>query len=111
MTRCKIGAKLKEYRLSRGWSIADVAGELWDRYELDVSRKTIYGWENDQSFPRTETFLALCEMYRIERPYETFPVMPQQSTDFAITPSEQELLYQLRKHPELVPVIKRILET
>lgn len=110
MTRCKIGSKLKEYRRHHGWSIADVVNELQDRYQLTVSGKTIYGWESDQSFPRTETFLALCELYQIDRPYEVFPLTQHPPNDFAITPSERELLYQIRKHPELLPVISRVLD-
>lgn len=110
MARCKIGAKLREYRLCHGWSIADVVGELQSRYGLTVSYKTIYGWESDQSYPRTETFLALCELYQIDKPYEAFPFEPPASNDFAITQSELELLSQLRKHPELQPVIARVLD-
>lgn len=110
MTQCKIGAKLKKYRLNHDWSIADVVSELQTRYNLKVSVKTIYGWESDQSFPRTETFLALCELYQIDKPYEAFPIAPQPPADFAITQAERELLYQLRKHPELQPVISRVLD-
>ena len=110
MARFKIGAKLKSYRLQHDWTVTDVMSELENEYDLKVSAKTIYGWECDQSFPRTETFLALCELYQISKPYEAFSVGPPESADFAITQNEQELLYQLRKHPELQSVINRILD-
>lgn len=110
MAQWKIGAKLKEYRLQHDWTVTDVVNELQARYSLKISDKTIYGWESDQSFPRTQTFLALCELYQIDKPYEAFPIMPQQSADFAITQNERELLFQLRKHPELLGVINRVLD-
>lgn len=110
MARLKIGTKLREYRLRNGWSVDDVVNELHRRYGIDVSDKTIYGWESDQSFPRTQTFLMLCELYHIDRPYETFPVIAQPQSDFAITPAERELLYKLRRHPDLLEVVNRVLD-
>ncbi|MCM1106903.1 MAG: hypothetical protein NC355_08160 [Blautia sp.] len=105
----KIGTKLKEYRKNHGWTIENVSEELCQRFELDIAGKTIYGWESDQSLPRTQSFLALCELYQIERLYEEFPVTKRQKP-FSITPEERTLLYKLRKHPELRDVINRILD-
>lgn len=105
----KIGSKLREYRQRHGWSIEHVSLELCERYELDVSGKTIYGWESDQSLPRTQSFLALCELYQIERPYEEFPVSPRQKP-FYITSDECVMLSKIRQHPEFRDIINRILD-
>lgn len=106
----KIGSKLKEYRKNHGWTVENVSEELCQRYELNIADKTIYGWESDQSLPRTQSFLALCELYHIERPYEDFPVSRRQQKPFSITPEERELLAKLRKHPEFRDIINRILD-
>lgn len=105
----KIGTKLKAYRQYHGWTIEDVSEELDRRYELDISDKTIYGWESDQSLPRTQTFLALCELYQIERPYKEFPIVPRQKP-FSITQEECSLLAKIREHPEYRDIINRILD-
>lgn len=105
----KIGAKLKSYRQYRGWTIEEVSAELARRYELDISGKTVYGWESDQSLPRTQTFLALCELYRIERPYAEFPISSGQKP-FFITADECSMLAKIREHPEFRAIINRILD-
>lgn len=110
MAHLKIGAKLKEYRLRNNWTVDDVVNELSRRYDIHVSDKTVYGWESDQAYPRTPTFLVLCEMYHIEKPYEVFSAAVLPPNDFAITPAERELLYKLRKHPELLEVVHRVLD-
>lgn len=109
MKKMKIGSKLRTYRLNYGWTVEYTAKELLRRYDYDVSCKTIYGWENDLSLPRTQAFLYLCELYHMERPYEEFPISPQPKA-FSITPKERWIIQELRKHPELYNRILRVLD-
>lgn len=51
-------------RKNRGWTIHDVVVQLNDLYNIAVAEKTVYGWESDQAYPRTETLLLLCELYQ-----------------------------------------------
>jgi transcriptional regulator with XRE-family HTH domain len=46
----QIGNVLRSERVRHGWSVDDVANRLRDDYNLDVAKKTIYGWESDQSY-------------------------------------------------------------
>ena len=55
MKNIQIGAALKTMRKNRGWTIHDVVVQLNDLYNIAVAEKTVYGWESDQAYPRTET--------------------------------------------------------
>ena len=57
MKNIQIGAALKTMRKNRGWTIHDVVVQLNDLYNIAVAEKTVYGWESDQAYPRTETLL------------------------------------------------------
>lgn len=102
-----IGEILKKYRKQRGWTVSDVAIQLRDHYEVNVAEKTIYGWESDQSYPRTETLLILCELYQIENFSSDFT--EGVSNEFPITPEERKLIKKYRQHPELQNAIKKLL--
>lgn len=54
MKNIQIGAALKTMRKNRGWTIHDVVVQLNDLYNIAVAEKTVYGWESDQAYPRTE---------------------------------------------------------
>lgn len=64
MKNIQIGSALKTMRKNRGWTIHDVVVQLNDLYNIAVAEKTVYGWESDQAYPRTETLLLLCELYQ-----------------------------------------------
>lgn len=104
----QIGEILRKYRKQRGWSVADVAIQLRDNYELNVAEKTIYGWESDQSYPRTETLLLLCELYQIES-FSSDLIIPASTNEFQITSEERRLIEKYRQHPEFRNAIKKLL--
>lgn len=60
----KIGTILKQLRKSNNLSIDDVA-YFFIKNDILISNKTIYGWENDFSYPSLDKFLLLCELYKI----------------------------------------------
>jgi transcriptional regulator with XRE-family HTH domain len=104
-----IGSVLKKERLRHGWTINDVVIRLKDDYNLTVAKKTIYGWESDQSYPRTETLLVLCELYRIEDIAEGLLKAPAVG-EFQITADERDIIMKYRQHPKLQNVVKRVLD-
>ena len=105
----RIGDMLKKYRKMNSMTVADVVAQLQDRYNLIVAEKTVYGWESDQSLPRTKSLLILCEMYQIDRLSDGLIPPPTTVSDFPITPDEMELIKQYRKHPEPPEVVHRVL--
>lgn len=55
---------LKTRRKDLNLSIREVIAKLHD-YGVDVSDKTLYGWENGHRQPDADTFIILCQIYQI----------------------------------------------
>ncbi|MCI7107516.1 MAG: helix-turn-helix transcriptional regulator [Lachnospiraceae bacterium] len=108
MKAIQIGDTLKKYRKMRGWTVNDVVVKLHDLYNIDVADKTVYGWESDQSLPRSETLLLLCELYQIDSLSQGLK-SPGNVSDFPITSDEMDLIKKYRMHPELQDVVQRVL--
>lgn len=106
--KVKLGNQLKQYRKSHGWSVEDVSQKLYKDYGLMISTKTIYGWESDQSLPRTQTFLAMCSLYQIHN-LEQLMTPTERPRVFTATKEEQAILLAMRKQPECVNMVKRLL--
>ena len=63
--RDQIAGILKARRKSAGLSVKDTLNAL-KAQGIDVSDKTLYGWESGHRQPDADTFLILCEIYGIE---------------------------------------------
>lgn len=66
-----IGSILKKARKNSKMTVEEVSIFL-SKNGIIVAEKTIYGWENDFSTPRTNTFLLLCKCYGIKDILKTF---------------------------------------
>lgn len=60
-----VSAILKEKRKGLGLSVKTVLDELRS-YNIEISDKTLYGWESGHRQPDADTFLALCQIYGID---------------------------------------------
>jgi transcriptional regulator with XRE-family HTH domain len=109
MKNIQIGAALKTMRKNRGWTIHDVVVQLNDLYNIAVAEKTVYGWESDQAYPRTETLLLLCELYQSDTFTGNLLHIPADKS-FPITADERHVIEMYRRHPELQSVVKRVLD-
>lgn len=109
MKNIQIGAALKTMRKNRGWTIHDVVVQLNDLYNIAVAEKTLYGWESDQAYPRTETLLLLCELYQSDAFTGNLLHIPADKS-FPITADERHVIEMYRRHPELQSAVKRVLD-
>jgi transcriptional regulator with XRE-family HTH domain len=109
MKNIQIGAALKTMRKNRGWTIHDVVVQLNDLYNIAVAEKTVYGWESDQAYPRTETLLLLCELYQSDTFTGNLLHIPADKS-FPITADERHVIEMYRRHPELQSAVKRVLD-
>jgi transcriptional regulator with XRE-family HTH domain len=109
MKNIQIGAALKTMRKNRGWTIHDVVVQLNDLYNIAVAEKTVYGWESDQAYPRTETLLLLCELYQSDAFTGNLLHIPADKS-FPITADERHVIEMYRRHPELQSAVKRVLD-
>ena len=103
MKNTRIGEVLKEYRKRNCYSVSDIAALLHEK-DILVAEKTIYGWESGQSMPDPDTFLKLCEIYKIDDVLGVFGYTDR--TPLRLTEYERNLLLNLRRHPEMLPAIK-----
>lgn len=92
---------LKNMRLKLSLSIKQVVSELM-KVGIDVSDKTIYGWESGHRKPDADTFIALCQIYGVER----FPSI--EANKNAISPEATEIA---RKYDVAPDHIKAIVKT
>ncbi len=56
---------LRNLRTSSGLSSEEVVEKLKNR-GIDISTKTLYGYESGVSTPRVNTFIALCDIYNVD---------------------------------------------
>lgn len=59
-----IGSLLKNKRKELKLSVKHVTEEL-SKYNINISEKTLYGWENNYRQPDADAFLVLCLIYNI----------------------------------------------
>lgn len=62
---------LRQNRELAHLTIEDVVTKLKDK-NIDISSKTLYGYENGVSTPKVNTFLCLCDIYGIQDIMGTF---------------------------------------
>lgn len=104
----KIGEALRYHRKLKGLTVSDVVVRLQD-YNINVKEKTIYGWENCDSSPSADKFLALCEIYHI-RSLSSILNEPQPPQSFSINPDEKNLVTYYRRHKDMQQAVRRLLE-
>lgn len=109
MRNDKIGEMLKKYRKLNSMTVSDVVAELDRKYHLQVAEKTVYGWESNQAHPTTDTFVVLCELYKINNLHEAMGKTAVRGKDFPISADERALIKRYREQPELQPIVKRVL--
>lgn len=88
MTNQSISSLLKQLRKTSALSANDVVNRLRE-YDIDISAKTLYGYESGLSMPNADAFIALCKIYKCDNPLDIFG-------NSTINPSEQSLLEKYR---------------
>ena len=101
-----IGNILKKARKKQKLEMKELAAEL-HRQSIDVAIKTIYGWENGQSYPRIDIFLSLCKLYGITDILGEFGY--NETGDLILTDHEKELVLAYRNLPNLQHPVNVIL--
>ena len=107
MQKKEIGYILQHYRQLSGLSVRQVAMTLKTKHNINVSEKTIYGWENSQSFPSTYKFLILCEMYNITDITAAF--LGKNHPSRKISREEIQLVLSFRKHQNMQDAVRLLL--
>lgn len=71
MDEYNISGFLKQLRKTSGYSANEVVEKL-KGYNIDISSKTLYGYESGLSMLNADVFVALCLIYKCDNPMELF---------------------------------------
>lgn len=87
-----IGYLLKSKRKELKYSVKYVTEEL-SKYNINISEKTLYGWENNYRQPDADTFLILCLIYNIS---DILNYFADKTTSEEISNDEKDLIKKYR---------------
>lgn len=87
-----IGERLKSLREDNGMTRKDTVKKLKE-LGIDISDKTLYGYESGRNSANADMFLALCKIYKCNNIMETFSDM---ANDILFTNAEWEFLEKYR---------------
>lgn len=62
---------LKQLRKTSAYSAKQVIEKLKE-YNIDISAKTLYGYESGLSMPNADVFVSLCKIYKCDNPMAFF---------------------------------------
>lgn len=107
ITKEKIAALLRNKRRDAGLTGGEVVQKL-KAYGIDISDKSLWGYENCVSAPAVPTFIALCKIYGVEDLSEEFRILPEK---VELDERERTLIRYFRSaSPELQNAALRMLE-
>lgn len=66
VTKKAIADMLRDKRLEKGLKGSEVVSLLKEEYDIELSDKTLYGYERAVSSPSIPIFLVLCRIYEVE---------------------------------------------
>jgi len=87
-----IGEQLKKLRENNGMTRKDAADKL-KGLGIDISDKTLYGYESGRNSANADMFLALCRIYKCNNVMETFS---DSVSDVLFTNEEWEIIEKYR---------------
>ncbi len=88
-----IGDTLKKLREINGLTRKEAADKLKD-LGIDISDKTLYGYESGRNSANADMFLALCKIYKCNNIMETFS---DTADDILFTNNECKIVEKYRK--------------
>lgn len=111
MNNPNLGRMLRYYRKANSFSVQQVVNKLKNEYEISLSPKTIYGWENGQNQPSADNLLVLCKMYKINNILDSlgYEGSPEQAP-LILTPEEKEIIIKYRSRKYFNSAIRKLLD-
>lgn len=104
-----IGAMLKKHRKLNNLSVKQVASKLKE-INICVAPKTIYGWESGNTQPDANTFLSLCDLYKVEDIMKECKYVIVEREQPSAAAREEELLRAYLSHPAMHEAIHKLLD-
>lgn len=105
----EIMQKLKGVRKSKDISIDELYHFLLEN-NVQVAKKTVYGWDNAITTPNVKIFLLMCKFYDIKDVYSLLEIDMPEDDILPISNIEKELIEQFRKKEEYQMSILKLLD-
>lgn len=83
MSKQSIANCLKQLRKTSAYSANEIVDMLKD-YDVNISAKTLYGYESGLSMPNADVFVALCKLYKCDNPMDIFGGLSLSSEEIAL---------------------------
>lgn len=111
MKNPNLGRMLRYHRKANRYSVQDVIDTLKEDYDISISPKTLYGWENCQNQPSADTLLVLCKIYRINNILEAlgYGITPEQAP-LVLSQEEREIILKYRSRKYYNSAIRKLLD-
>lgn len=111
MKNPNLGRMLRYYRKAKHYSVQQVVDKLKTGYDISLSPKSIYSWENGQTQPYADTLLVLCKIYNINNILDSlgYEGEPEQAP-LILSPEERELVLKYRTHKYFNSAIRKLLD-
>ncbi|MCM1157486.1 MAG: hypothetical protein NC300_08015 [Bacteroidales bacterium] len=111
MKNPNLGRMLRYHRKANRYSVQNVVDKLKGEYDISISPKTLYGWENSQNQPSADTLLVLCKLYKINNVLESlgYEGVPEQAP-LILTPEEREIILKYRSRKYYNSAIRKLLD-
>ena len=111
MKNTNLGRMLRYYRKANLYSVQDVVDKLKKEYDVSISIKTLYGWENSQNQPSADLLLMLCKIYKINNILESlgYDGAPEQAP-LILTSEEREIILKYRSKKYYNSAIRKLLD-
>ncbi|MGN0153696.1 MAG: helix-turn-helix domain-containing protein [Lachnospiraceae bacterium] len=111
MKNPNLGRMLRYYRKARSYSVNQIVDILKEDYDISVSPKTVYGWENGQNQPSADTLLILCKIYNINDILDSLGYEgPAEQAPLILSDEERELVLKYRSHKYFNSAIRKLLD-
>ena len=111
MINSNLGRMLRYYRKANKYSVQQVVDKLKKDYNISISPKTVYGWENGQNQPSADLLLMLCKIYKINNILETLGYEgPPEQAPLILSEEEREIIIKYRSRKYYNSAIRKLLD-
>lgn len=111
MKHTNLGRALRYYRKANHYTVQQITDKMKRDYNVSLSPKTIYGWENGQNQPSADNLLILCKIYKITNVLEAlgYEGAPEQSP-LILSQEEREIILKYRSRKYANSAIRKLLD-
>ncbi len=110
MKNQNIGRMLRYYRKANEFSVKYVVEALANNYDVKISPKTLYSWENSQNIPSADHMLMLCQMYQVPDIMRSAGFEDATEPPLDLTPEEREVILRYRAEKYYQDAVKKLLD-